>query len=284
MSPYVAIAASTTLPLPSSTHVRLVHAACAVGHGVLVSRSGRRHADGQVDDAVAVLGDVRAEFRASAHGPAQHEPRVAGLEHVGRLVPAAGLRAAIGDAAHAEGGGVEVRGLPGVADGEDYGVHASHRESIGRCHLRHCLGCHCLLPVCTARADFHCSIRQGVMLRNGAVDWLDNLPQDELHRLTILYRLHRRSAGMIDELDGRLIELLAAEPRVGMLEASRRLGVARGTVQARLDRMHARGVITGYGPDIDPAAIGYRVTAFVTLELRQAGGHEPVAQRLGADC
>ncbi len=87
---------------------------------------------------------------------------------------------------------------------------------------------------------------------------------------------------MIDELDGSLIELLAAEPRVGVLEASRRLGVARGTVQARLDRMHARGVITGYGPDIDPAAIGFGVTAFVTLELRQAGGHDPVAQRLAA--
>ena len=38
---------------------------------------------------------------------------------------------------------------------------------------------------------------------------------------------------MIDELDARLIELLAAEPRVGVLEASRRLGVARGTVAAQ---------------------------------------------------
>jgi DNA-binding Lrp family transcriptional regulator len=87
---------------------------------------------------------------------------------------------------------------------------------------------------------------------------------------------------MIDELDARLIELLTAEPRVGVLEASRRLGVARGTIQARLDRMHARGVITGYGPDIDPAAIDFGVTAFVTLELRQAGGHDPVAERLAA--
>ncbi len=85
---------------------------------------------------------------------------------------------------------------------------------------------------------------------------------------------------MIDELDARLIGLLAAEPRVGVLEASRRLGVARGTVQARLDRLQARGVITGYGPDIDPAALGHGVTAFVTLEIRQAGGHDPVADGL----
>ena len=87
---------------------------------------------------------------------------------------------------------------------------------------------------------------------------------------------------MIDKLDARLIGLLAAEPRVGVLEASRRLGVARGTVQARLDRLQARGVVTGYGPDIDPAALDHAVTAFVTLEIRQAGGHDPVAERLAA--
>jgi DNA-binding Lrp family transcriptional regulator len=87
---------------------------------------------------------------------------------------------------------------------------------------------------------------------------------------------------MIDELDARLIELLSAEPRVGMLEASRRLRVARGTVQARLDRLQSRGVITGYGPDISPAALDHGVMAFVTLEIRQVGGHRPVAHQLAA--
>ena len=60
----------------------------------------------------------------------------------------------------------------------------------------------------------------------------------------------------------------------------RRLGVARGTAQARLDRLQARGVVTGYGPDVNPVALGYRVTGFVTLEIRQVGGHDPVAERL----
>ena len=86
----------------------------------------------------------------------------------------------------------------------------------------------------------------------------------------------------IDPLDAALIELLAAEPRVGVLEASRRLGVARGTVQARLDRLRDRGVIIGYGPEVDPAALGYEVTAFITLAIRQARGHDPVAERLAA--
>jgi DNA-binding Lrp family transcriptional regulator len=88
------------------------------------------------------------------------------------------------------------------------------------------------------------------------------------------------STPVTDSLDAQLVQLLRDEPRVGVLETSRRLGVARGTVQARLDRMQARGVITGFGPDIDPAALGYSVTAFVTLEIRQAGGHDPVAHGL----
>jgi DNA-binding Lrp family transcriptional regulator len=87
---------------------------------------------------------------------------------------------------------------------------------------------------------------------------------------------------MIDDIDARLIELLTEEPRIGMLECSRRLKVARGTVQARLDRMQQRGVIRGFGPEVDPAALGYQVTAFITLEIRQAGGHDPVAALLSA--
>jgi DNA-binding Lrp family transcriptional regulator len=84
----------------------------------------------------------------------------------------------------------------------------------------------------------------------------------------------------IDALDGRLISLLAAEPRIGILECARRLGIARGTAQARLDKLVARGVILGYGPDVSPAALGYGVTAFVTLEIRQSRGHDPVAHHL----
>jgi DNA-binding Lrp family transcriptional regulator len=100
--------------------------------------------------------------------------------------------------------------------------------------------------------------------------------------LVPLHSMTTSDRGAIDSLDAALIELLAAEPRVGVLEASKRLRVARGTVQARLERLQERGVITGYGPEVDPAALGYEVTGFITLEIRQAGGHDPVAERLAA--
>ncbi len=84
---------------------------------------------------------------------------------------------------------------------------------------------------------------------------------------------------MVDDLDARILRLFTAEPRVGVLEASRRLGVARGTVQARLDRMTAAGVIRTFAPNIDPTALGFRVTAFATLEIRQ-GARDRVAAHL----
>jgi DNA-binding Lrp family transcriptional regulator len=73
----------------------------------------------------------------------------------------------------------------------------------------------------------------------------------------------------IDELDARLIQALREDPRVGLLEIARRLGVARGTVQARLSKLEARGVITGYGPEVEPSAMGYPISAFVFVELNQ---------------
>ena len=84
----------------------------------------------------------------------------------------------------------------------------------------------------------------------------------------------------MDDLDRRLIELFADEPRIGVLEASRRLGVARGTAQARLDKLAASGVVTGWGPDLSPEALGFPVMAFLTLEIRQGSGHDAGATHL----
>ncbi len=72
-----------------------------------------------------------------------------------------------------------------------------------------------------------------------------------------------------DDLDARLLRSLADHPRIGMLERARRLGVARGTAQARLDRLVGSGVLTGFGPDLDLAAIGYEVEAFTTVDIAQ---------------
>src|SRR3954447_884525 len=113
-------------------------------------------------------------------------------------------------------------------------------------------------------------------------------------------RLHNLHAGHpsrlcnvpdLDGLDARIVLLFSREPRIGVLEASRRLGVARGTVQARLDRLERAGAVTSWGPHGGPAADGVPlppppppgsvpVAAFATLEIAQAAGHGPVAEHL----
>ena len=73
----------------------------------------------------------------------------------------------------------------------------------------------------------------------------------------------------IDPLDARLIRAMAETPRAGVMELARQLGVARGTVQARLEKLQRRGIVTGFSPDVDLRAMGYGVLAFVTLEIAQ---------------
>ena len=89
-----------------------------------------------------------------------------------------------------------------------------------------------------------------------------------------------RMSSRIDDLDGRILHLFSTEPRIGVLEASRRLNVARGTVQARLDRLERDGVVISWAPRISPEALGYGVTAFVTLEIVQHEGRAEISARL----
>ncbi len=73
----------------------------------------------------------------------------------------------------------------------------------------------------------------------------------------------------LDALDLALLRTLSEDARIGPLQLSRQTGVARATVTARLQRLEDAGVIAGYQPDIDVAAAGFGVQAFVTLEIAQ---------------
>jgi DNA-binding Lrp family transcriptional regulator len=73
----------------------------------------------------------------------------------------------------------------------------------------------------------------------------------------------------MDALDARLIRAMCDTPRAGVMELTRQLGVARGTVNLRLDKLQQRGIIRGFDPNLDLRAMGYEVLAFVNLEIAQ---------------
>lgn len=77
----------------------------------------------------------------------------------------------------------------------------------------------------------------------------------------------------LDATDLRLLAALSDEPRAGHSDLARRVGVSRGTVYTRLERLERDGVIDSYEPTIDPVGAGFGVLAFTTLEISQ-GSHD----------
>lgn len=77
-----------------------------------------------------------------------------------------------------------------------------------------------------------------------------------------------------------LISELSSVTRPNVLELSRRVGLARNTVQARIDRLQRSGAISGYAPLVDLPALGFTVLAFSTLEIAQ-GMEQTVITGLG---
>ncbi|MBT1003173.1 Lrp/AsnC family transcriptional regulator [Paenarthrobacter sp. DKR-5] len=84
----------------------------------------------------------------------------------------------------------------------------------------------------------------------------------------------------VDALDARIVTFFTEHPRASVLEASRLLGAARGTVQARLDRLAREGVIASWAPQVDPGTFGFPVVAFVSLAINQDLGHHAVSDGL----
>jgi DNA-binding Lrp family transcriptional regulator len=86
----------------------------------------------------------------------------------------------------------------------------------------------------------------------------------------------------LDALDRSLLQLVLAEPKLGVLETSRRLGIARGTAQARLARLERDGVVRDWAPQVDLVGLGYAVMAFATLEVHQGHGIAQVNEHLAS--
>jgi Lrp/AsnC family leucine-responsive transcriptional regulator len=69
----------------------------------------------------------------------------------------------------------------------------------------------------------------------------------------------------VDALDRSILTELDADPRLSMAELARRTGVSVPTARDRVRRLEESGVIRGYRLDVDPAALGYPVAAFVRV-------------------
>lgn len=82
---------------------------------------------------------------------------------------------------------------------------------------------------------------------------------------------------VLDDLDRRLIGLLRENGRMPSATLARALGVSRGTVQNRLDRLVEAGVVLGFTVRLAADAEGAPVRAIMSIEVRSADMRAVVA-------
>ena len=70
-----------------------------------------------------------------------------------------------------------------------------------------------------------------------------------------------------DRTDVRLLQALVREPRLTVSELAERAGVARNTAQARLDRLHAAGVLGDNERGVALRPLGFSVSAVVVVQI-----------------
>jgi DNA-binding Lrp family transcriptional regulator len=77
-------------------------------------------------------------------------------------------------------------------------------------------------------------------------------------------------SAVLDDLDHRLIQLLRDDARLPTVTLARRLGVSRGTVQNRIDRLVAGGVLLGFTVRLRGDVERAGVRAITSVEVRAA--------------
>jgi Lrp/AsnC family leucine-responsive transcriptional regulator len=72
-------------------------------------------------------------------------------------------------------------------------------------------------------------------------------------------------AELLDDVNRRLLAHLQEDPRLTMSALARLVGMSSPAVTERVQRLERAGVIRGYRLDVDPAALGLPVTAWVRV-------------------
>ncbi|HEV7651202.1 MAG TPA: Lrp/AsnC family transcriptional regulator [Actinophytocola sp.] len=71
--------------------------------------------------------------------------------------------------------------------------------------------------------------------------------------------------GNLDDVNRTILRALADDPRQSTAELARAVGMSAPAVRERVGRLERAGVIRGYRLDVDPAALGLPVTAWVRI-------------------
>ncbi|HEX5511446.1 MAG TPA: Lrp/AsnC family transcriptional regulator [Actinomycetales bacterium] len=81
-------------------------------------------------------------------------------------------------------------------------------------------------------------------------------------------------AGPLDDVDRRILAELAADGRLSVRTLAERVHVSRTNAYARLERLVADGVITGFHAAVNPERAGLGTSAYVSMTVQQNSWRE----------
>lgn len=71
----------------------------------------------------------------------------------------------------------------------------------------------------------------------------------------------------LDMIDEKIVELLQENARIAIKEIAAQVFLSSPAVTARIERVESKGIIKGYHAAVDSVNLGYKIKAFVNLDL-----------------
>lgn len=84
----------------------------------------------------------------------------------------------------------------------------------------------------------------------------------------------------LDELDKKILSLIAGNARVAFLEVARQCNISGAAIHQRVQKLTAAGIIKGSQFQLDPELLGYQTCAYVGLFLQDPNASERVVEAL----
>lgn len=88
---------------------------------------------------------------------------------------------------------------------------------------------------------------------------------------------------VIDDIDRRILRILENEARITNAALGKRVGLSPNATGVRVQRLVDRGVITGFGAQLDMAILGRPMEAIIDCWLRQPDERDDITRFVADD-
>ena len=79
----------------------------------------------------------------------------------------------------------------------------------------------------------------------------------------------RRTYVSVDTIDEKILRELQRDGRISWVELGERVNLSPSACQRRVQALTERGVITGFGAQINPVAMGYDIEAYLSVRVER---------------